>query len=368
MNRFIRPAIALLVFAAVTVLSWYAVHQFRKADGPAACSMEPGATPPQTNSPDSVATTKPRKVSIEEAVSASVLASTASQSPLALGAVSAPPSVDGGLPPVVKLLDGGTGVLPAAAMHCTFDGGFSCGQCTHDAECPQGHGCIANRQTRRFECLPSECEDDQGCFPGTVCRALAGAAPGPLVRRCVPTGSRVLGERCLPGAADAVDACTEDLVCFDGACRARCGSGSSPCPEGQQCHDTLRDARVCVPDCRHRGCSGEERCVEVFPGSFQCASVSIDECGDGRACPQGQYCLTRARDGRAGRFCAAPCKSWLGSDACPQGYVCGRGGPEQSSCYRACSPQDMSSCPQGWMCTTVSEDKQSWGCRPDVSG
>jgi hypothetical protein len=271
------------------------------------------------------------------------------------------------LPDTVLLLDGGTGPRPPTAMDCTLDGGFRCGECMHHSECPAGHACVINRRTRRFECVASECEDDQGCFPGTTCRVVATPSPQQLIRRCVPSGARAEGEFCELAPASPSDACREGLLCWDAVCRTPCTPGlSGACPSGQRCHDTRLDGALCVPDCREGGCAAGETCVQASPGSHQCVTLGVDECGEDRPCPDGQHCLVRAQRGRAGRFCAAPCKSWLGSQACPEGFVCGRGGPELSSCYRLCDSQKPDTCPPGWSCTTVSEDKQTWGCRPDI--
>jgi hypothetical protein len=74
----------------------------------------------------------------------------------------------------------------------------------------------------------------------------------------------------------------------------------------------------------------------------------------------------RGRAGRAGRFCASPCESWR-PESCPRDFVCGVGvgASTLSACYSKCDPQDLGTCPEGWLCTTVSEDLQTWGCLPD---
>ncbi len=88
--------------------------------------------------------------------------------------------------------------IPVEGLRCTYDGGtFTCGGCRTDGDCPAGQGCVANRETRRFECMASECEEDTHCFPGFVCRRVGGGSTGPtLIRRCVPEGVRQEGEHC----------------------------------------------------------------------------------------------------------------------------------------------------------------------------
>lgn len=51
--------------------------------------------------------------------------------------------------------------LPASAIRCMRDGGvYTCGSCRTDGDCPPGRACLPNRETRRFECLDAECEED----------------------------------------------------------------------------------------------------------------------------------------------------------------------------------------------------------------
>lgn len=376
MRRFLRVAAAPLVFIAAGLIAWFAAHQLRHwghqgardacvAPMPqAAQAASPGSTA-RVVTGDSLASFPPTS----PAVAGGSLGGAAARDAETEGhAVLAAGRPEAAVTSQVRLLDGGIGARPESAMNCTFDGGFQCGECTHDSECPSGQGCAINRSTGRFECISSECEDDQGCFPGTVCRALTRTAAGGLVRRCVIEGARQEGQSCILAPASASAACREDLVCFVGACRARCEPGAAgACPAGQRCQEALGNGTVCVPDCRDSGCRAGQTCLQAFAGSYQCATLGIDECGNERPCPAGAHCLVRARGEQAGRYCASACKPWLGSKACPDGYVCGRGGPEKSSCYRQCSPQDLSSCPSGWTCTTVSEDLRTWGCQPTVS-
>jgi hypothetical protein len=270
-----------------------------------------------------------------------------------------------------RYLDGGTGPRPSDAMNCRFDGGvFDCGSCRTSSDCPSRHACTVNRATRRFECLPDECEEDNHCFPGSVCRVVSGSPPGPVVRRCLPTGPREMGDRCDANPAAPEHACKEGLLCIDQFCATPCSLNEPrSCPEGYSCGESL-NGPGCVPDCRKLGCSSGQDCVRIFKSSYQkdtyqCMRLVVDECGDDKPCTDGKNCLTDGYKGRGGRFCASACQPWK-VDSCSEGHVCGRGGPTGSSCYRKCNPQDLSTCPTGWLCKTVSEDLQSWGCRPDI--
>lgn len=266
---------------------------------------------------------------------------------------------------LVRLLDGTVGPRPASLMDCTFDGGFSCGSCRNSSDCPEGQGCIMDYKKGLFECRPSECEEDSHCFPGSVCRVVAGGPPGPSIRACVLTGQRTEGAPCSRLPPTSADACQEGLLCLEKVCARPCALGASgACPAGHVCQDSP-DGPGCIPDCRKLGCSSDQTCVQVRQDIFQCVRLVMDECDEGRPCPSGQNCLVDWRMGRGGRFCASPCESWR-SGSCPEGFVCGRGGPTLSSCYRACNPQDLSTCPAGWLCKTVTEDMQKWGCRPDI--
>src|SRR5262249_47827358 len=105
--------------------------------------------------------------------------------------------------------------LPANAMRCTQDGGIlKCGSCSTDSDCQPGQGCVPNRETRRFECMSTECEQDAHCFPGFTCRAVTSGTTGPIIRRCVPVGVRREGETCDSLYTSPTGACGEGLRCI----------------------------------------------------------------------------------------------------------------------------------------------------------
>src|SRR5688572_4646432 len=53
------------------------------------------------------------------------------------------------------------------------DGGYSCGACRDDGDCPEKYACIINLASGRSECQASECDENEKCEKGTVCRVVA---------------------------------------------------------------------------------------------------------------------------------------------------------------------------------------------------
>lgn len=253
--------------------------------------------------------------------------------------------------------------LPASGMRCTVENGvFQCGDCRTASDCPQGQGCVANRRTRRFECMASECEQDAHCFPGFVCRAVTEGASGPVVRRCVPEGQRKQGEPCdllplTPGGT-----CQEGLRCVQGVCGVPCrGDDATSCPDGYTC-EASHDGPACFPDCRRLGCAQGQACKRTGESTYQCLVASQGDCRE-TPCPEGQHCNMRQARGRAVFWCAPVCNP-LQPSACPGDQVCGMGSDTVSTCFRRCDPMNPESCGPGWQCATVSEDMTLWGCRP----
>ncbi|QSQ20912.1 hypothetical protein JY651_37675 [Pyxidicoccus parkwayensis] len=364
---------------AVTVLSYFLVMSFA-AERPAACDQaEPQAcvphvseAPPSAEPPPATSVTVAYQAAGTGGAGAVVdHASTdlhvAARKPDQVRSSSAPVSSEGddASEEVATLLDGRKGPRPSNLMNCQFDGGtFRCGECTTDSDCPAGQGCVIDYGKGTFTCAASECEDDSHCFPGSVCRVAAGGAPGPVIRRCLQTGVRLLGEPCsrLPATRD--EACEEGLLCINHHCGTPCTPGEAgTCPDGYTCEESPSGA-ACLPDCRKLGCSSDKQCAPLNGGAFQCLDLVVDECSDEKPCAGGAQCIVRGRGGRAGRFCAAACDSWK-VESCGGNQVCGIGGPTGSACYAKCDPQDLDTCPQGWLCTTVTEDLQTWGCLPD---
>jgi hypothetical protein len=256
--------------------------------------------------------------------------------------------------------------LPVTGMRCTREGaGFSCGSCRTDGDCPVGQGCVANRDTRQFECQASECEEDAHCFPGTVCRAVTTGATGRVVRRCAAEGLRAEGEPCDALPVSPMGSCREGLRCVDQLCTAPCSlDAPASCGEGAVCRQGL-DGPGCFPDCLQRGCAEGQRCTSVREGEHQCLLAVQGDCRQ-TPCAQGERCNLRMSRGRATFWCARVCDSAL-PDTCGAGSVCGMGSDTASTCFQACDPLEPTACAPGWSCSTVTEDMSVFGCTPDLS-
>ncbi len=253
--------------------------------------------------------------------------------------------------------------LPASAVRCTRDGGvYTCGVCRTDGDCPPGRACLPHRETRRFECMESECEEDVHCFPGLVCRALnSGVTP---IRRCVPEGHRQEGEPCDTSPASPQATCREGLRCVLGVCGPAClPDDPGSCPADHVCEEG-HDGSACVPDCRRRGCPEDQRCKQLHDSRYQCLRVDHGSCPE-TPCPEGYQCNMAIRRGRGIFWCGRTCDSRL-AGSCPTGEVCGtmRG---RSTCYRQCDPRNSDACGEGWRCASGAKDMSFWGCMPDFA-
>ncbi|HYO57994.1 hypothetical protein [Archangium sp.] len=255
--------------------------------------------------------------------------------------------------------------LPVSAMRCTWTSeGLDCGSCRTDGDCPAGQGCVANRETRRFECMAFECEEDVHCFPGSVCRPVTTGATGIVVRRCVPEGLRREGEPCDSLPVSSASSCREGLRCVDQVCSAPCSlDGSVRCSSGFVCTDSL-EGPGCFPDCQRLGCPDGQACTRVREDQYQCLAASQGDCRE-TPCPEGERCNMRMSRGRAVFWCAQVCNPVL-PGSCPNGDVCGMGSSTASTCFRKCDPMDPESCGPGWSCSTVTEDMSVLGCTPEL--
>ena len=255
--------------------------------------------------------------------------------------------------------------LPAAAMHCSWDGGIlRCGSCQTSGDCPPGQGCLVNQETRRLECMASECEEDAHCFPGLTCRVRRTGTSSTPIRRCVPVGERREGESCDADYISRTGACREGLRCIQRVCTVPCQLGApASCPSGHTCTDD-GDGPGCVPDCEKLGCPQGQQCKRLPRGGNQCLSHVSGTCPE-TPCAEGERCMMYSSRGRGAFWCARVCNP-IRPDSCPSGYVCGWAGGAQSACFRQCDHRDLDSCGEGWMCATVSEDLSLWGCSPSA--
>lgn len=283
------------------------------------------------------------------------------------GRSSAPLDVMGSLEPSRHLLavhlERATDGLPITAMYCSKDG--RCGECQTDSDCPAGKGCVANRDSRRFECLESECESDMDCAGALVCRSATSGISGPVIKRCTPAGVRRQGETCDTLFVSQSGACQHGLVCHRGVCSAPCEpEGAAPCPDGFACEEGLHGA-ACFPDCRAQGCASGQVCKRLNDTDYQCLESTQGQCPE-VACAQGERCNIRLSRGHAVFWCAARCDPFR-ADSCPTGQVCGVGGPTESTCFRQCDPGQPDACGAGFQCASITEDMTSFGCTPVIS-
>ncbi|QRN98394.1 hypothetical protein JRI60_04860 [Archangium violaceum] len=224
---------------------------------------------------------------------------------------------------------------------------------------------MPDRETRRMQCMPSDCEEDAHCFPGFVCRVANNEATGSIIRRCTPEGVRREGESCDSGFISPGAACREGLRCVNGVCSLPCQrNDSGSCPSGYSCEEG-RDGPGCVPDCQKLGCPQGQRCKRITDSESRCLESVFGTCPE-TPCPEGERCIKWMSRGRGAFWCARPCNP-LVPNSCPSGDVCGRAASTVSTCFRACEPRDLDSCGEGWTCGTVSEDMTLWGCSPDES-
>ncbi|PTL83155.1 hypothetical protein DAT35_14195 [Vitiosangium sp. GDMCC 1.1324] len=255
--------------------------------------------------------------------------------------------------------------LPAAAMHCQWTGGvLKCGSCRTSGDCAPNQGCLVNRETRRLECMASECEEDAHCFPGFTCRTLLTGTSNTTIRRCVPVGERREGESCDPDYISRIGACREGLRCINQVCTVPCRlEDSASCPSGHTCMDD-GDGPGCVPDCEKLGCPQGQRCKRLPRGGNRCLARVSGTCPE-TPCAEDERCMMDGSRSRGTFWCARVCNP-IQPGGCPTGHVCGWAGGTSSVCFRQCDPRDLDSCGPGWMCATVSEDLSLWGCSPSA--
>jgi hypothetical protein len=283
------------------------------------------------------------------------------------------PAVSGGIQAVsadrARLLDASqersTDGLPSTATHCEWkDGLFKCGTCQSSADCAPNQGCLINRQTRRLECMDSECEEDTHCFPGLTCRSIKTGTSNAPIRRCVPSGERHEGESCDPDYISRTGACREGLRCINQVCTTPCRLDEpSSCPSGHTCMEE-GDGPGCVPDCQTLGCPEGQQCKQLPTGDSRCLARVTGTCPE-TPCAEGERCLMDGGRGRGSFWCARVCAPPR-PESCPSDFVCGWAGGTASACFRRCDPRDLDSCGEGWMCATISEDLSLWGCRPSA--
>lgn len=236
-------------------------------------------------------------------------------------------------------------------------------ECRSGAECEPPLGCLYEARYRRAYCTDSQCMTDAHCPEAHLCRPLATKDGGPLVRSCVPLGTRQKGESCDPSPEDQEHACAAGLVC-SGRNNFWCGrpcrldTQAVQCPEGFFCADAAPEP-VCLPTCEGRGCPDRQDCVRFEEGASVCARVYGENCLQS-PCPEGRTCWVRTQPPHPGEVWME-CLERCGRDhpPCGAGKVC-----DVWLCLPACDPQGPDVCGEGYQC------RQRWpdtpfACHPD---
>ena len=233
--------------------------------------------------------------------------------------------------------------LPPDFVQC--DGDIEdCVECHADYDCPEGQACRLNSKTHRVQCVKSNCTTNANCPAGQQCVRIDDDSVG-AVYGCEATGPRSRGQTC--SRYDTKTACGLGLECLGGICRGPCTEG---CSDDEACVD-INDRKACVSiSCDGIDCPySDQRCVDG-----QCVR-GLDCRTD--TCPKGGVCLTTGRGLSWTGACYEPSSPWR---PCAENEVCGLFGV----CLRACDPQDLESCDEGFQCQSSAETPGVWGCSP----
>jgi hypothetical protein len=233
--------------------------------------------------------------------------------------------------------------------------------CGPGAECEPPLGCLFEVRYLRSYCTDSQCEKDEQCSEGQVCRSIATWGGGPQVRVCVPVGPRQEGEGCVEIPRYKENACVVGLLCGgqEGWCARPCRPGdTNGCPEGFFCADTIPQP-VCLPTCETQGCPPGQQCIPFKEGSSKCAQVYGPNCLQ-TPCPVGSRCVVRTEPPHPGKVwmaCVARCGE--GHPPCQAGWVC-----DGWDCVQPCDPQGPEVCGEGYSCHRL-EERMPYACLPD---
>jgi hypothetical protein len=247
-------------------------------------------------------------------------------------------------------------------------GGFTCGACREDADCPPSSACAIDWESGRTECLASECSADSECPNEMVCRADGEVRGDEPLRRCVPRGARAEGASCEPGhASDTAVSCGKDLICVQGGCAPSCAPADpdepDACPGGVPCVKTP-DGWGCIPSCQHRACGGGKQCLYLSVESpiALCTYATGDNCLYPGRCGPDQECLveTNPRAERTTFECVPSCTPGAVGRSCPMGTVCIASGA-RGQCRRACAPGEGGACRSDERCTRA-VGTETWFC------
>jgi hypothetical protein len=232
-------------------------------------------------------------------------------------------------------------------------------ECQDSSECEKPLGCVSDGRVWADYCTDSQCMTDAQCSEGFVCRSVATAGAGPLVRFCITEGLRQEGERCDPLPSDKDEACAPGLLCGgrEGWCGRPCQRDSAGCPEGFFCADVAPQP-LCLPTCVSRGCPEGQRCVGFEEGASACAEVLGPDCQQS-PCAGGSECrvLSATHPGKVWMECVQPCGE--GRPECPAGNIC-----YLWRCQPSCDPQKPGTCGEGFRCERAKPESPPV-CWPD---
>jgi hypothetical protein len=295
----------------------------------------------------------------------------AEKQPIAEAPEKAPPAA----PSRANVFRGGEEQRPPADCVALADGGFSCGACRDDTDCPPQHGCFVNVAGGRTECQGSECKRDNDCPGQLLCRTVARTLRGDPMRGCVASGTRTEGTACDPdNGGDPSVSCAGKLLCINGGCAATCDPPEYPersnCPGELRCVTTL-DGSACTPTCKEQQratgkdpCTGGKVCefLSVEHATSMCVERVGQNClGSKGGCPAGTECLaeTNVKTERTTFACHPKCDP--AAPACAADAVCVPSKPN-SHCRRRCSPGPAVACASGERCKRAQGPGAIWYC------
>jgi len=251
-------------------------------------------------------------------------------------------------------------------------GGFSCGACREDTDCPAKSACVINLASGRTECQAPDCGKNQECEKGSYCRVVA-RMPSGVVQACVAPGTRPAGAACNPDdASDPYVSCAGNMVCINGGCAPQCQPGPNP-TDSEECGYLgcigTDNGYGCTPSCKQgQPCGGGKTCSFLStegPISL-CTHVVGKNClGPDGGCTATQDCLveTNVREERTTFRCVERCTLENEDKTCPEDSICvlhGKQGKPGGSCRRPCSQEDDPVCGSGERCKR--NDDGVWLC------
>jgi hypothetical protein len=232
-------------------------------------------------------------------------------------------------------------------------------QCQSGEDCDPPLECFFNPRNKERYCTDSTCMTNSHCPKGFVCRTAMLGREGPSIRLCALEGIRKEGEACDTLPRSPKEGCEPGLFC-QGWCGRPCQRDEpASCPEGFFCAEGTHGLS-CLPSCEGRACPEGQRCLSLGRrGVSVCASVHGEDC-QSSPCPDERRCLVDYvphRPGEVWMRCAARC----GGDAplCPEGLVC-----HLFRCRQPCEPENPEVCGPHHRCHR-NTDSEPWVCRPD---